>query len=503
MVPPTQSLATLDPPVAAPLDNPSERLKRVLLAPLLVIAAPFIWFTLALRRPARLLLTYIWLLPVHVLVIAMLFGLLGLPFSLVRVVAAWKELSLLAVFGLLAVWAPFHRRAALRPTVPDLFALLLLGQAALYVALPIGVSASSLNLSGRLYGFRDAVFLALIYLVGRLAPASARDAERVVRALCVLGVVTGLLGVVDWLVIPASLYVKLGLVRYYNEFLGVFYVVNPYLNPYGLPENFWAFLGHTQLRRAGSVHASSQAFAVSFLLILPAVAHRLQQGATRAARQRWLLGLGICLVALLLTITRMTILACLCQLLALGLFWRQQRQRILLLLGAGALVVAASLPVTGRYLLDTLTLQDTSSAGHLTAWASSLEYLAESPLLGHGLGTAGQTAARAGLELRGSESQYFKFSGELGLIGLGSYLGLALTVLLAAYRSWRRGGEPAWRGVQLIVWLGGLGIAINALTTNLYSVPFLTYVYWWLAGWSVQQRLPARVRPPETERAQG
>ena len=45
------------------------------------------------------LLAFIWLLPAHALVIAYLYGGLGWPANLVRVVAAWKEAMVVALLA--------------------------------------------------------------------------------------------------------------------------------------------------------------------------------------------------------------------------------------------------------------------------------------------------------------------------------------------------------------------------------------------------------------------
>src|SRR5439155_24475799 len=72
---------------------------------------------------------------------------------------------------------------------------------------------------------------------------------------------------------------------------------------------------------------------------------------------------------------------------------------------------------------------DPSSEGHRAAWSTSLQALKERPLFGHGIGSAGQTALRFNRVGSGGESLYFKFTGELGLLGLFSYLGVFLGVL--------------------------------------------------------------------------
>jgi len=130
-----------------------------------------------------------------------------------------------------------------------------------------------------------------------------------------------------------------------------------------------------------------------------------------------------------------------------------------------------------------LTGRDPSAQGRGIAWRTSFSALRERPLTGHGLGTAGQTALRLNRqEGTGGESLYFKFTGEMGLPGLITYLGVFLGVIWFGLRQvWRARWTPA-AAFPLLVVTAAIGIAVSGISTPLYDVPFMTYVFWFLAG---------------------
>lgn len=532
--------------------------------------------------PAIALLLFVALLPLHVLAITMLLD-AGVPVPLLRALAAWKEA---VVVGVLATLLWRRGRALTRSETwrslrwPDWCALLLLAQAIVYVLLPQSLfgpvseeaAASSGSLVGRLYALRDAAFWVAIYLCGRCLPSSRRLERAVLLALAAVGAVGSVAGLIERFFVPLEAFVALGIVEYHNTFLNLTYPTTPY-NPWGLPENFFSGFGPQVLRRAVSIHLSAQPFALSYLLTLPVTLVLMWQA--RGWRQRALLGLVVLSFAALdLTLTRASIAACLVQLAVLLAVLMRQVLRpllisagvaLLLLLGiafvAGwvqALVPAAistlihpadngdsdinsawatlvtanpSRAAASLAVRQAIRGDDPSTEGHRSAWSVSLRALAERPLFGHGLGTAGLTALRFNPNQigTGGESMYFKYTGEMGLTGLGLFLGAFFGVIaFGARQVWRDwplslgkaaaplpgkvtegeraqgewvqrpasgsipnasglrqgGGAAALRVIAfpLAVTVAGIGIAVAGISTPLFDVPFMGYVFWWLGG---------------------
>jgi hypothetical protein len=427
------------------------------------------------------LTAFVWLLPFHVLAMALLFGVLGLPAGEVRTVAAWKEL-LAAVLLVLVVWRAIAGPGLrLSPHWPDL-AVGALGLVA--VAYLVGEEvwfANDLPARAHLLGWRDTVYVTLLYFVGRASPEIARD-DRYLRALVAVGVVTSVVAIVERLLVTPEMLVVLGAAGYIQDFLGL--TVTTVHNAYGLPDNYWTMLGDRVVQRAGSTYLSSQGFAVPFLLILPAATLLL----FRAERRRTLVWVAYATlwVALLLTVTRMTIVTCLAQVLVLAAMHRRWGLVVgwglVSVVGLVAALVAA--PNLAAFVWDTLSWQTGSSLAHLEDWGEGLGHLVEHPL-GSGLGAGGLTAARAGLAPIAADSQYLKFAVDLGLPGLALYLAVLAGVLGASIRTFRSHYSGGARAVAALTGAAVVGLALNGITTVPLGTPFFAYVFFWLAGTTV------------------
>lgn len=427
---------------------------------------------------ARTLEIFVWLLPFHIAAMALLFGYIGVPGPTMRVVAAWKELLVVAL-AVLAVGRAVAGRGP-RATV-HLLDLAVAGL--LFYAVWFLVGAGSwygqdeVPLVARLYGLRDLGLFLLLYFVGRATP-SVVESDRILRLLVTVGVITSVIAVLEWLLVSPTTLVVLGAARYFREFLGVALATTS--NDYGLPDNYWTIIGDRLVRRAGSTYLSSQGFALPFLVILPAATlwvtdarRRLQVLAWGAYAFLW--------IALLLTVTRMTIVACLLQtVLIAGL---RRRWSLAVNLGTAALtafVIAAALfPGVVIFAWNTLTWQTGSSASHLEDWRDGLVNTIEHPL-GAGLGTADQVALRFGVTPLAYDNQYLTYAVELGIPGLALLLAVLIGGLAAGIRA-LRGAEPL-RTYGLLVSVTALGIVWNALTAAVFNSMLLSYVFFWLVG---------------------
>lgn len=426
--------------------------------------------------------TFIWLLPFHIVVMAILYGGLGLSVAAVRAIAAWKEalVLLLATLTLLRAVSTGGPRGAVQWVD-----LAVGGFGILAVVYLIGAQpwfAADLPLGAQVLGWRDAVFFTLLYFVGRATPEVAEE-PRYLRSLFAVGVVTSVIAILERLFVSPDKLVLLGAARYIQEFLGLAPITQN--NIYGLPDNYWTGIGDYVVRRAGSTYLSSQGFAVPFVIILPAATLWLFSAQGRHRVLGWL-GYLTLWIGLLLSVTRMTILVCVLQVLLLTVL----RRRWSLTVGAGLLGILGLVltlfivPGLSTFLWETLTWQTGSSVSHLSDWGDALANLADHPF-GVGLGAADQTALRFGLAPQAMDSQYFKYAVEMGLAGLAGYVAILVGICLAGLRASRAAvGDHANRyGAMTAV--AALGLALNGLTTVAFTNPFVAYVFFWLAGTAV------------------
>lgn len=480
-----------------------------------------------MRRPflsGKALPALTWGLPFHIVLMAFLFGGLGLSEGVVRAVAAWKEVAVVSFVIVAAARALLGSREKMEITVPDLLVLSLFatafcyllfdgilfgaaapGNAALYSTEVQGKDprffASSLPGPAALYGIRDSTFFMLLYFVGRATPEIGND-YRVLKRFTLLAVVTSIVAVFELIFVTPDMLVYLGATTYFQDFLGVTAFTTG--NDYGLPQSYWSRLGNTDVRRAGSVYLSGQGFAVPFLLLLPAATVWVF-GREKRPGALQLTAYALVWAGLLLTLTRMTIIACLFQVF-FYLLWKRKPQWAV----AGGIVSALGivgatfvLPSLLSFMWQTLTWQTGSSATHVADWTRGLVAFGARPW-GWGLGTTDLTAIRTGLEPLAADNQYLKYAVEMGLPGLLTHVGVLLAIMIVGIKLARETVSLPRRLLAQAIVLATLGIMLNAMTAVVFNAMVLSYLYFWIAGsvvslWQLERgryRAPAFVTAP-------
>lgn len=423
-----------------------------------------------------------WGLTFHILGVMWLFANSGLPIEAVRAAAAWKELTALALVAVTVLRLATGRAPDLVVRGADLCAFGLVALTGLQLLASVAGWGPSTSAVGLAYGVRDLVFGFLLYFVGRATPEIA--ARRTVFAhLFLIGVVTSLIAVLERAFITPEGLVALGVASYFNNFLDASILTEG--NAFGLPNNYWTYVGGRLLQRAGSVYLSSQGFAISFLLIVPAAASWLML-ARRWRAPLYAASFAVVCAGLLLTVTRMTILACLLQVLLLLVLWRKPGT-VFSLAALGALTAAVLLiavPGLAGFVWETFTWQTGSSGSHSKDYYNGLVAMVRHPL-GAGLATTDQTAARLGRIGLTNDNLFLKYGVELGLPGLLLFVGWLATLLWSSVRAAVMATRRQQRGFLAFAAACTLGVAINGATAVVFNLPLLNYLFFWTAGVAV------------------
>ncbi|MFO0328611.1 MAG: hypothetical protein ACK53A_11475, partial [Gemmatimonadota bacterium] len=245
-----------------------------------------------------------WGLAFHVFAMAVLHGPLEVPPSTVRLVASWKELVLLPLLGL-AAWQLARRPERFRPLLPDVAVVAL----SLIVFARTMLDWAWLGLApwspASVYGARDLLVPFVLYGVGRMTP-ELLEHPRLLGRLTTVALVVACIGFVERL-LPIEALVLAGIPAYFRDFLNLESMTDPAF--FGLPHSYFTDLGSVAFRRAGSVFLSGQSFAIALMLLLPALQLKAMAATGGARPARWT-AFALGWVALLLTVTRMTIVAC-------------------------------------------------------------------------------------------------------------------------------------------------------------------------------------------------
>jgi hypothetical protein len=419
-----------------------------------------------------------WGLPFHSLLVAALFGGLGLSAALVRGLAAWKEIGVICLVVLIIIRSATGRGPRVAVSWVDLavssllmiaVAFFIAGRVLLRIELPPGAE---------LYGLRDIGFFLLLYFVGRASPEIVDD-PNTLRRLYIILVLTCAIAVVERILVTPDMLVLLGVASYFQDFLNVSaFTVG---NEFGLPMNYWTRIGNVEMQRAGSVYLSSQGFAVPFLILLPVATAWVfgQKRVTTSMKIEY----ALVWAGLLLSITRMTILVCAIQLVLVILMLRKPEWAVAGLI-IGCLAVLASMmfvPGLPGFIWDTLTWQTGSSASHVKDWSKGFQAFFEHPW-GAGLGTTDQSAVRFGIEPLTADNGYFKYTVELGIQGLVALLAIFAGILATSYKVARYASTHNRRLMGTVVLFTTIGVMLNATTGVVFNALVLSYIYFWFAG---------------------
>jgi hypothetical protein len=436
------------------------------------------------RVPRIALAVLIVGLAAHNLVMAELWD-AGVRGAALDVVAAWKDVLLalaLAVALVAARSVPFRLWA-------DRLALAYAAFVLLYWLLPQSWLDGAATHRGQLFAARHDLIPVAAYFLGRLLVLTPRSWRRL--SLSLVGVAAGLTvwGLIDVYLVPLQWWRDSGVPGWFGDQLGL-----EYKGISGLPEN-WIFNTGDEtnpIRRLVSGFLSPLATSyVLVMVLLYLVARR---------RTWWTVTFGaIAYAGLLWTHTRAAYLA-----LALGLvvLAAAQRRFLPVALAVASLVIGVGFvkafphigPSTSytqselEYLRDKgrqnpgvsddpLSAGDASTSSHLRNLRDGIRTVVHHPL-GFGLGNAGVSASRTGVDLKAGESTYTELGVELGVAGVVVFLGWLLAVLLAL---WRR---SAWLSAA---WVAMLAIGVQ---TDVIGVHWIAYVLFALAGVAIGGGLP-------------
>jgi hypothetical protein len=409
---------------------------------------------------------------------AVLFGLFGLPAETVRTIAAWKELGLALLVLLIVLRALTGRGPANVIAWPDLCIGGLMATAILFLLTENLWLGFDLPRQAEFMGIRDAVYFMLAYYVGRGMPELVSDGKTM-RRLIALVLFTCVVGILERVLVSEDMLVKLGVVSYFSDFLGLSSLTAG--TESGLPLNYWTGIGGHLVRRAGSVYLNGQGFAVPFLLFFPLVTAWAFMRPKRPPLVFF--AYGIAVVGLLLTLTRMTIIAAFIQLVLFVALRRRPEWAVAGLAMAFAMLAAVFILVPGvpSFLWETLSFQESSTAAHASDWMNGILAFAKSPW-GSGLGTTDQTALRAGLGHITGDNLFLKYAVEMGIIGITLFIAILYSIGSSALRLYRNGKTLAEQRMGVTIWLAAVGIAVNGITAVVFNSIALGWLFFWLAG---------------------
>ena len=471
---------------------------------LLAAALVAVW-----RRPAVALYLFILGLPLHNIVMSLLYG-GGVRGGALDAIQAWKEILLATALLSVVSTAVVARKLPFRPGFVDGLALAFAALVVLYAVLPQSALGGHAGAKTVLYGLRHDLVLVAAYTLGR---SCVLDIRRLRWTIAGAAAAVAAWGLIEVYAVPIEWWRHSGTVGYFHHELGY-----DYHGPAGLPENFAFNTSDGLFRRLVSTFVSPLATAymlVVGLLLLATTRRRLRLAGALAA---------VCGAGLLWTFSRSSIVALAIGLVVLAAAWRRRwplpAAVVVVAVGFGFAAAfpsiaprthwfASDLPYQeaqakakgplpqGSGLDSTVSLGEPSIRSHLDSLRDGIETVFEHPQ-GYGLGNAGTTAQRFDVTLRAGESNYTELGVEAGLAGALLFIAWSLALLAGLVRTARSGDRAA-----AAAGAGLAAVLALAIQTDAIGVPWLAYCLWWLCGSLLYEKVLTKAQLPASSQSNG
>jgi ABC-type multidrug transport system fused ATPase/permease subunit len=362
-----------------------------------------------------------------------------------------------------------------RLQVPDwcMGGLLLLGF--LYLVFPIG-EASLLNKA--LY-FKGMVIPGLIYFLGRNTNFSREEIHRLFSMIFGVAIFAFLLNLIENYILNAHIQQYTGY-TVYNQ------VINN-LEPSGNFGLTWTFETQAVTKRLASFFSDPLELASSVLM---GFAAGLIFFLTSKKELGWfyLLVMACSVGSLIFSASRAAFGAFFLMLFFVALVFKLYKLLAIgftLLLSFGIYVLFFASEDMYYFVLDTLTFENSSSAGHVLEWLVALESMMANPL-GIGLAMSGNAGSVSDALRVGGENQFLIYGVQLGWLGMGLYillLGLGIYYCITVFYT------SPYKSVARIAFVGGVvkfGLLLPLFTANVEIYTYVSWMTWWMVGFSVQ-----------------
>ncbi len=447
------------------------------------VAAIAVW-----RRPLVALYLFVVGLAAHNLVMSLLWG-AGVRGASLELISAWKEILLAVAVASVALPAVRARRLPFRPGPIDALALAFAVLVLVYAVIPQSALDGGAGHSAVLHAIRHDLVPVVAFFLGRAVGVTGAQIRSVAWTILGTGAAVAGFGLVEEYTVGVGWWHRSGAVGYFRHQLGF-----DYRGPGGMPENFAFNTGNNHLfRRLISTFVSP--LAAAYMLVVSLLVAPLRRLALPLA--------ALVYAGLVFTISRSALMGLVAGLVVLAIarreLWPLAAAVVVIGVGIGFDRVYTHVAPTTHFLPAELKQQEANAHRHPGAknqlfnfnepsWRSHLSSLRHGlgtvvhHPQGYGLGNAGATAERFGVELKAGESNYTEIGVETGLLGMILFVAWNLALLAGLVRR-------AWSEAPGDLRDGAAGVAaalaavlLIAVQTDAYGIPWLGYCLWWLCG---------------------
>lgn len=151
------------------------------------------------------------------------------------------------------------------------------------------------------------------------------------------------------------------------------------------------------------------------------------------------------------------------------------------------------------FFLDTITLSDSSSLGHVLEWIRGVESMASNPF-GLGLATSGNGGGVLDDLQVGGENQFIIYGVQMGVLGLFIYLLLVIYGIKYALKAYQNTKGALISALPFVAASFKVSFIMSLMTANAEIYGYVVWISWWMVGYSIQYvSYPNKIRVYKSE----
>jgi hypothetical protein len=384
-----------------------------------------------------------------------------------------KEIVMLVALGGFLVFQRNLSTYSFRLNSLDYLFILFYTLILLFLILPIGPA----TLVSKLLYFKNVALMGLFYFFGRNTNFTDQEVKNLLYTILVIAGLALVLNLIEF-----------GMNTHFQQFTG-YAIFNQEVNDIIPKGNFgltWTFETPTYAKRFASFFSDPLELAISSILMF-STALIMYLTTEREHSTPYFFMLGVTLATLIFSYSRSSIAALLVMLIYVAFLFKLYKIIFAVLL-FGVCTVIYIVFIAGDefryYLIDTITLQDSSSLGHLVEWTAAIESMLTNPM-GLGLATSGNIGS-VEEELRvGGENQFLVFGVQIGWFGMILYILILLGSIIYCYRAFGMLKNTQEARIAFIATTVKFASIFPLFTSNAEKFLFVSLLTWWMVGYTV------------------
>ena len=344
----------------------------------------------------------------------------------------------------------------------------------IFLILPIG-EATFIN---KLLYFKNVGLMGLFYFFGRNTKFENIEIKRLLHTIIALAGFALILNIIEYAILD----------KHFQQFTG-YAIFNldinntPDTGEFGLT---WTFGTPTGAKRFASFFADPLELAISSILMF-STALILYLTTERNKASIYIVFLVAALASLFFSYSRSSFAALFVMLIFIAFLFRLHKllwASFLVFVVMALVVIFTSSDEFKYFVIDTITLKDSSSLSHVIEWLAALESMISNPM-GLGLATSGNIGA-VDEELRvGGENQFLVFGVQIGWIGMILYILMLFGSIVYCYKAFGQLKNTGEARIAFIATTVKFAAIFPLFTSNAEKFLFVSLITWWMVGYTV------------------